>query len=266
MQQLEGRNAFVTGGASGIGFAIARSLAARGVRVALADIDAAAAHRAAETIEAGGGRAFAVHCDVTSQTSLSDAADAVESALGEVRIVVNNAGGFTVGPLEQTQRSDWEWLLELNVVGVVNGLHTFLPRLRAQGGEAHILNTASVSGHLPVAGLSIYTASKFAVVGLTECLRLELANSPIGVSVLCPGIVRTSLLETSLRHRPERHGGAGQGGIELGQLIEGGSDPAELGERVADAIESGEFYVFTHPHMRPAFERRFAEIVASQSD
>jgi len=266
MQHLDGKNAFVTGGASGIGFAIAQSLASRGVRVALADIDAAAAERAAEAIEARGGRAFAVHCDVTSEASLQGAADATESALGEVRIVVNNAGGFTVGALEDTKRSDWEWLLELNVVGVVNGLHTFLPRLRAQGGEAHVLNTASVSGHLPVAGLSIYTATKFAVVGLSECLRLELAGSEIGVSVLCPGIVRTSLLETSMRHRPERHGGAGQGGVELAQVIDGGSDPALLGAQVAEAIRSGAFYVFTHPHMRPAFERRFAEIIASQSE
>lgn len=266
MQNLNGKNAFVTGGASGIGLAIAESLASRGVGVALADIDPVSAQAAAERIVAAGGRACAVACDVTSEASLADAADAAASSLGEIRIVVNNAGAFAVGSLEDSKRSDWEWLLELNVIGVVNGLHTFLPRLKALGGEAHILNTASVSGHLPVAGLSIYTATKFAVVGLTECLRLELAETEIGVSVLCPGIVRTSLLETSQRHRPERHGGAGQSGVALKDVIEGGSEPAELGERVAAAIESGDFYVFTHPHMRPAFERRFAEILKSQSD
>jgi len=266
MQDLNGKNAFVTGGASGIGFAMAQSLASRGVAVALADIDPTAAEAAAARIEEGGGRACAVECDVTSESSLAKAADAAIARLGEIRIVINNAGAFTVGPLEETRRSDWEWLLELNVVGVVNGLHTFLPRLRAQGGEAHIVNTASVSGHLPVPGLSIYTASKFAVVGLSECLRLELADTPIGLSVLCPGIVRTSLLETSLRHRPDRHGGGAGGGVEMKSVIEGGSDPAELGERVASAIESGEFYVFTHPHLRPAFERRFAEILGSQTD
>lgn len=266
MKQLDGRNAFVTGGASGIGLAIAQSLASRGVGVALADIDPGSAEAAAQGIVAAGGRACAVACDVTSEASLAEAADAAAASLGEIRIVVNNAGAFTVGSLEESKRSDWDWLLELNVIGVVNGLHTFLPRLRAQGGEAHILNTASVSGHLPVAGLSIYTASKFAVVGLTECLRLELAGTDIGVSVLCPGIVRTSLLETSQRHRPERHGGSGRGGLEMKDVIESGSDPAHLGERVADAIEQGQFYVFTHPHMRPAFEKRFAEIVRVQSD
>ena len=266
MRELNGKNAFVTGGASGIGFAMAQSLANRGVAVAIADIDPAAAEAAAARIEQGGGRACAVESDVTSESSLERAADAAVAQLGEIRIVMNNAGAFTVAPLEETRRSDWEWLLELNVIGVVNGLPTFLPRLRAQGGEAHIVNTASVSGHLPVPGLSIYTASKFAVVGLSECLRLELTGTSIGLSVLCPGIVRTSLLETSQRHRPERHGGTGAGGVEMRSVIEGGTDPAELGERDAAAIENGEFYVFTHPHLRPAFDRRFAEILASQTD
>lgn len=263
MKDLNGKAAFVTGGASGIGLAIAKSLAARGAHVALADIDEAAAQAAASEIERAGGRAFGVHCDVTSEESLERAADAVAAELGDVRILVNNAGAFAVGGLETTSRSDWEWLLELNVIGVTNGLRLFLPRMRALGGDAHIVNTASVSGHIPVAGLSIYTASKFAVVGLTECLRLELADSPIGISVLCPGIVKTSLLETSPKHRPDRHGGVGAEPGPMQSVIESGSDPAELGEQVADAIQAGDFYVLTHPPLKGAFKARFDEILKS---
>lgn len=263
MKNLDGKVAFVTGGASGIGLAIARSLSKRGALVALADIDEQAARDAARDIEAEGGRAMGVRCDVTDEASLAAAADAVVAELGDVRILVNNAGAFAMGPLEATERSDWEWLLEINVVGVTNGLRLFLPRMRALDDECHVVNTASVSGHIPVAGLSIYTASKFAVVGLTECLRLELADTQIGLSVLCPGIVKTALLETSSRHRPERHGLVEGGASPMQAVVDGGTDPAELGEQLADAIVSGEFYVLTHPSLRPAFELRFEGIMKS---
>ncbi len=263
MQELNGKVAFVTGGASGIGLAIARSLAARGVAVAVADIDGAAADAAVKALQKNGATAFAVECDVTSQESIERAADAARDALGAVHIVVNNAGAFTVGALEDSSHSDWEWILDLNVHGVVNGLRVFLPRLKALGEPTHVVNTASVSGHIPVAGLSIYTASKHAVVGLTECLRLELADTQVGLSLLCPGIVKTSLLETSPRHRPERYGGAGDGVGPMGAVIESGTDPADVGEQVARAIEQGDFYVFTHPPLRPAFEARWGEILKS---
>ena len=263
MKDLEDKAAFVTGAASGIGRAIANSLARAGVAVAVADIDASAAEKASRDIEAAGGRAVAVACDVTSEASLEGAVDAAGEALGPIQLLVNNAGGFAASPLEQTQRRDWEWLLELNVLGVVNGLHTFLPRMRAHGGECHIVNTASVSGHIPTPNLSIYTASKFAVVGLSEVLRLELTGSPIGVSVLCPGIVKTDLLETSRRHRSERHGGSEAGtGVEMGAVIETGTDPAELGEQVIAGIVAGDFYIFTHAGVRPALEQRFQAILA----
>jgi NAD(P)-dependent dehydrogenase (short-subunit alcohol dehydrogenase family) len=261
MQDLNGRAAFVTGAASGIGRAIADSLAREGAAIAVADIDLAAAERASKEIEAAGGRAVPIHCDVTSEESLARAADAASEALGPIHVLVNNAGAFTVGVLEETQRKDWEWLLEINVIGVVNGLHTFLPRMRAHGEPSHIVNTASVSGHIPVGGLSIYTASKYAVVGLTECLRAELADSPIGVSVLCPGIVKTGLLESSDRLRPERHASTNERDKSMDAVIESGSDPAELGDQVAAGIKAGDFYIFTHANLRPVFETRFNEIL-----
>jgi NAD(P)-dependent dehydrogenase (short-subunit alcohol dehydrogenase family) len=262
MQDLNDKTAFVTGAASGIGRAIATSLAREGVAVAVADIDTDVASRTAAEIEAAGGRALGVACDVTSEDSLERAADAATDALGPIQLLVNNAGAFSASPIEQTRRRDWEWLLEINVLGVVNGLHTFLPRMRAHGRASHIVNTASVSGHIPAPHLSIYTASKFAVVGLSEVLRLELADSPIDVSVLCPGIVKTDLLETSRRHRPEKHGGSEAGtGVEMSAVVETGTDPAEIGGQVVDGIRAGDFYIFTHPGVRPALERRFQSIL-----
>ncbi|MBW2294832.1 MAG: SDR family NAD(P)-dependent oxidoreductase [Deltaproteobacteria bacterium] len=264
MQKLTGTTAFVTGGANGIGFAIARSLSKAGCSVALADIDAEALGRACEEIERDGGRAVGVTCNVTDRDSIEAAADQVSEALGPVQVLINNAGAFAYGPFEETQRSDWEWVLQLNVIGVVNGLHTFLPRMRAHGMPCHIVNTASVSGHIPVSGLSIYTASKFAVVGLTECLQLEFEGSEIAVSVLCPGIVKTGLLESSSRFRPEEFGGPSEpqtGG--MADVVQTGSDPAEIGEQVVEAIQRGDFYIFTHPGMREVLERRTQTLLSA---
>jgi NAD(P)-dependent dehydrogenase (short-subunit alcohol dehydrogenase family) len=264
MKDLRGRTAFITGGANGIGRAIAESFAREGVAVAIADIDPVAAATACKELEDSGARALAIGCDVTSEESLAQAADEVSKTLGPVHLLVNNAGAFTVCPLEGTTRRDWEWLLEINVLGVVNGLHAFLPGMKEHGEPAHIINTASVSGHIGVAGLSIYTASKFAVVGLSECLKLELAESPINVSVLCPGVVKTDLIESSLAHRPERHGGGDANvGDDVSGITAAGTDPAAIGDRVVQGIRSGEFYILTHPALRPAFQARFDGIMAA---
>jgi NAD(P)-dependent dehydrogenase (short-subunit alcohol dehydrogenase family) len=264
MQDIAGKAAFITGGANGIGRSIAESFVRAGASVAIADIDPTAAARTCSELEAEGARAVPVACDVTNPESLARAADEATEALGSIHLLVNNAGAFTAGPLEETVRKDWEWLLEINVLGVVNGLHTFLPRMRAHGQPSHIVNTASVSGHLGLQNLSIYTASKFAVVGLSESLSRELADSAIGVSVLCPGIVRTGLLESSREHRPDRHGGANAAAaLDVTSVVQTGTDPAAIGDQVVAGVRAGEFYILTHPELRPAFEARFARIMAA---
>ena len=263
MQELNQKGAFITGGANGIGLAIAKSLARRGTSVAIADIDLDAAVSASKQIESSGGKACAVACDVTKRESFEAAADAAVEAIGPIHVLVNNAGAFATGVLEDTKRSDWEWLLEINVIGVVNGLQTFIPRMRAHGQESHIVNTASISGHIATPGLSIYTATKFAVVGLSETLRLELADSDIGISILCPGVVKTGLIESSGRHRPARFGGAAEVAPGLADLIDSGIDPSEVGERVAKALLEKEFYIFTHPALRGVVEHRTDEILSS---
>jgi NAD(P)-dependent dehydrogenase (short-subunit alcohol dehydrogenase family) len=264
MNDLRGSTAFITGGANGIGRAIAECFAREGVAVAIADIDPVAAATACKELEDSGARALAIGCDVTSRESLDEAADEVSKTLGPVHLLVNNAGAFTVCPLEETTRRDWEWLPEINVLGVVNGLHAFLPGMKQHGEPAHIINTASVAGHIGGAGLSIYAASKFAVVGLSECLRLELAESPIDVSVLCPGVVKTGLIESSLENRPERHGGRDANiGEDVAGITAAGTDPAAIGDPVVEGIRAREFYIFTHPALRPAFEARFDGIMAA---
>ena len=267
MEDLQGKSAFVTGGANGIGRAIAESLAREGVAVAIADIDPRAAESACKDLEAAGARAIPIECDVTSEESLANALKKASDALGSIHLLVNNAGAFSVAPLEETERRDWEWLLEINVIGVVNGLRTFLPHMRAHGEPAHIVNTASVAGHIAGPGLSVYTASKFAVVGLTECLKAELAESTIGISVLCPGVVKTGLIESSRENRPDRHGGPdADPGVDVESITASGTDPAAIGEQVVSAVKSGEFYIFTHPDMKRIFEARFGRILDAQSN
>jgi NAD(P)-dependent dehydrogenase (short-subunit alcohol dehydrogenase family) len=265
MKELQGKSAFVTGGANGIGRAIAESFAREGVAVAIADIDPKAAELACKEIEATGARAIPIECDVTSEESLADGLEKASGAFGPIHLLVNNAGAFAVCPLEETERRDWEWLLEINVIGVVNGLRTFLPHMRAHGEPAHIINTASVAGHIAGPGVSVYTASKFAVVGLTECLRAELADSAIGISVLCPGIVKTGLIESSRENRPDRHGGReADPGVDVAPITANGTDPAAIGDQVISAVKADEFYIFTHPDMKPIFEARFGRILDAQ--
>ena len=264
MQDLRGKAAFVTGGANGIGRAIAEGFAREGVAVAIADIDAKAAEQTCKELVESGARAVPIECDVTSVESLANALEVASAALGSIHLLANNAGAFAVSPLEETERRDWEWLLEINVIGVVNGLHTFLPHMRDHGEPAHIINTASVAGHIAGPGFSAYTASKFAVVGLTECLNAELADSSIDVSVLCPGIVNTGLIDSSREHRPERHGGRGTDpGLDVASITASGTDPAAIGDQVVAAVKAGEFYIFTHPDLKPVFEARFGRILAA---
>ena len=262
MQEFAEKTAFITGGANGIGRAIAESFAREGAAVAIADIDPKAAEATCRELEASGARAIPITCDVTNAESMANAAAEVSKTLGPVHVLVNNAGAFTVSAFEETTRQDWEWLLGINVMGVVNGLHAFLPGMKAHGEPAHIVNTASVAGHIANPNMSIYTASKFAVVGLTECLKLELSDTPINVSVLCPGVVKTGLIESSLAHRPDRHGGQDANpGQDVRSITASGTDPSAIGDQVVRAVVANEFYILTHPELRPAFESRFGRIL-----
>ncbi len=201
MDNFEGKTAVVTGGASGVGLALASRLADLGARIVLADRDVAALATALDDLVARGAEAIAVPTDVAEPESLDRLADAVEAAFGHVHLLVNNAGILRPGSTWEQPLHDWQAVFGVNVYGIVHGLRTFVPRMLAHGEPCHVLNTASVGGLLASPYMAAYIASKHAAVAISECLALEVADSPMGVTVLCPGGVATSIYRREIERR-----------------------------------------------------------------
>ena len=269
MQELKDKVAFVTGGASGIGLGISQSLLGAGMRVVLADlrqdhIDAALARLR----EGGHGeRVRAVRVDVTDRAGLADAAAQTERAFGRVHVLVNNAGVGIQGPFDGISFADWDFGLAVNLGGVINGLQTFLPRIRAHGEGGHVVNTASLAALVPMpADFVIYVAAKAAVVTISETIRTALKADRIGVSVLCPGPVDTNIHEVAKNH-PERFpaGTAFAAAERTAAPVPFPSklSPAAVGARVLKAILEDELYVITHGEWRAAAEARHAALMAA---
>ena len=258
--ELQGRVAVVTGGASGVGSGLCRGFAAAGLAVVVADIDAAGAEGLAAELRDGGARALAVGVDVTEPESVEALARRTVDELGGVHIVCNNAGVIVGGPVQDATEEDWRWLLAVNLGGVINGCRAFVPHLRQHGPGGHIVNTASVGGFLATPGLAIYCTSKYAVIGFSEALRQERAPEGIGVSVLCPGNVRTNLLEAD-RNRPDALAPSGGRAVVLRDAIDSGVDPVELAEPVLRGIRDNAAYIFTHAEYREIIEKRFRGVL-----
>ncbi len=271
MRDLAGRTAFVTGAASGIGFALACAFAAEGMNVMLADIEAPALDAAVAQLREFAPRIAATACDVADFESVSGAAAATRARFGSVHVLCNNAGVAGGSGVAAISPATWRWVVDVNLMGVTHGLAAFLPTMRAHGEGGHVVNTASMAGLQANLGFSPYVATKYAVVGMSEGLAKELASEGIGVSVLCPGFVRTRIAE-SARNRPDRYGPAtrpapgGKAALLAQRLAENASaglDPAEVAARVLAAIRANELYVFTHPEMRDEADERFAGIDAA---
>ncbi len=268
MQELTGRNAFVTGGASGIGFAMAQAFLNEGMNVVIADVDAEALARAKAALSGSNARVLAVQLDVTDRAQYEAVARQVEAELGNVHVLCNNAGVYRGGALDAVTYADWDWVMGVNVGGVVNGLQTFLSRMERHGEGGHIVNTASMAGVTTSPGLGVYNTSKFAVVGMSEALRMDLAPHGIGVSVLCPGMVRTRILESE-RTRPEQFDVQVQTAQEaaaahseiMNLAMNTGIDPAEVAELVVQGIKNNLFYLFPHPEMKEAAQGRVTEML-----
>ena len=266
MREFHGKGAFVTGGASGIGLALGRELAKAGCRVMLADIEKAALDDARHSLEGLGPGVGSVVCDVADAGSMARAADQTIAELGKIHVLCNNAGVGGGSGADDISLDSWRWVLDVNLMGVVHGIHAFLPHMRAHGEPGHIVNTASMAGMLSDGGLgfSPYSASKYGIVAISEGLRAELAPHGIGVTVLCPGFVRTRIAEAG-RNRHDRYGpptASGRSAV-MTELVRAGIDPQSVAERTIAAIRRNRLYVFTHPQFRPAVAQRFADILAA---
>jgi NAD(P)-dependent dehydrogenase (short-subunit alcohol dehydrogenase family) len=273
MRELAGKTAFVTGGASGIGFALGRVFTEAGMNVMLADIEADALTVAVESLRDLARNVRGVACDVADSVSVECAAAASYEAFGKVHIVCNNAGVGGGSGIDDISLDTWRWVLDVNLMGVLHGIRTFLPHIRAHGEGGHIVNTASMAGMNNGLGFSPYSASKSAVVNMSEGLATQVAPLGIGVTVLCPGFVRTRI-SASGRNRPERYGptqtpdpasSAGQISAKLAELASSGLDPIDVAARVLAAIRENELYVFTHPgaSWRSELAERFDAILTA---
>jgi NAD(P)-dependent dehydrogenase (short-subunit alcohol dehydrogenase family) len=203
MENVEGTVAFITGGASGIGLGMAKVFSSAGMKVVIADIRQDHLDQAMSSFERAGDMIHPIKLDVTDRDAMENAAQETLQTFGKVHVLCNNAGVNLFGPIQQATYEDWDWVLSVNLGGVINGVQTFLPRIRSHGEGGHIVNTASMSGIYVSGGVGVYTTSKFAVVGLSEALCLDLQPDNIGVSVLCPGFVNSKIYDCG-RTRPDR--------------------------------------------------------------
>lgn len=269
MKDVNGKVAFVTGGASGIGLGIAQAFLDAGMRVMIADLRQDHLDAALALLRNAGaaGNVHGLQVDVTDRAALARAADEAERQFGRVHVLVNNAGVGIQGPFEAITYADWDFGLAVNLGGVINGLQTFLPRIRAHGEGGHIVSTASLAALTPMpANFVIYTAAKAAVINISETIRAELRGYKIGVSVLCPGPVATNIHEVA-KNRPERYrtGSAFESAERAAAPVAFPSQlsPLTVGQRVLRGVMHDELYIITHGEWRAATEARHAAILAA---
>jgi NAD(P)-dependent dehydrogenase (short-subunit alcohol dehydrogenase family) len=265
MQDLAGKTAFVTGAASGIGLGIATALAQAGVKVMLCDIEESALAAACERLRATNADVDAVRADVSLKAELQAAADAVIARYGKVHILVNNAGVVGGGAYGAWTDAAWDWTLGVNLMAVIWGIEIFGPLIEQHGEGGQIVSTASIAG-LISGGSGAYNVSKYGVVALSEGLRVELAPRGIGVSVLCPGFIRTQIIDAA-RNRPARFTQVtpppppvSERTSAVRERVAQGIDPAYVGELVREGIENDWPYIFTDNEFEPMIEARFAAI------
>jgi len=268
MKDFAGRTAFVTGGAHGIGIGLVRALLAEGCKVAIADIRKDSIEQTLRAVN--NPMAMGVEIDVGSRAAMKRAADEVEAKFGTVSLLFNNAGINLFQTIEDSSYDDWDWVMGVNLHGPINGVTTFAPRMIAAGAGGYIVNTASMAGFLAAGVPGIYNTTKFAVRGMSECLRASLAPHGIGVSVLCPGLVK-SYIYASDDIRPERlKGGAKpvdrKNVQRLADVHEFGMEPDVVAARVLEAMRENRFHIFTHPEFKEELRGLFDEILADFRD
>ena len=270
MNDLEGQVALITGAASGIGLGLARAFAAAQMRVALADVRADALDVAARSLAVRGASVLALELDVTDRSAWSALPDQIERQLGPVRVLASNAGVNFVGPTQEATYEDWDFCLGVNLGGAINAIRTFVPRMIRQGAPGHLIITSSVSGLFANGGAGVYTTSKFALMGLAESLRADLAGHGIGVSVLCPGPVQSELFESTAAVRPAALAPTGSVPITPPGVTRSDTPifataltPDEVGRCVLRAVRRNDLYVMSHPEIHSMLQARSDALLAA---
>jgi NAD(P)-dependent dehydrogenase (short-subunit alcohol dehydrogenase family) len=273
MKDVEGKVAFITGGDSGIGLGIARACADAGMKVVITYRTQTHLDDAMKYLDKAGNRVHAINLDVTDRTAMEKAAAETIHVFEKVHVVVNNAGVAIIGGLSTATYDDWDWGMSVNATGVFNGVRTFLPRIQSHGEGGQVVATSSLAGLLGHGPAGVYTASKFAVVGMMEALRNELADTNIGVSVFCPGLVNTNI-GSSNRNRPATLADSGfkpdpkmmaRIPKEMREMRgpPPGMDAFEAGQRVLQGMRDNDLYILTTPEYEQEFQARGEAIVAS---
>jgi NADP-dependent 3-hydroxy acid dehydrogenase YdfG len=268
MTDVSGKVAFITGGGSGVGFGQARVFAEAGCKVAIADIRKDHLAEAMDYFNSVDVEVMPIELDITDRDAYGKAADSVESWLGPVQLLFNTAGVSIFGPLQDATPEDWEWNINVNLWGMINGIQTFLPRMLERGDDCHIVNTASMSAFVSLPRTGIYCTTKMAVRGLSECLAMDLAETNVKVSMLCPGAVNTNIHESVLS-RPKHLANTGYYGANpevfaaLKQVIEVGMEPETLAQYVLQGIRNNDLYILPFPEFRGTLEEIHQRVMAA---
>lgn len=270
MEELNGKTVIISGGAEGIGLGIAQEMGRQGMNVVIADINEEQLQHAKQHLEESGIPVLALTLDVTDSTQWATVAEQAIERFGKVHMLVNNAGvGGAPSPIDTSTESDWRWVVDVNLMGVVFGAQAIIPLLKAHGEGGWVINVASMAGFMALPMASAYSATKAAVVAMSEGWHAELQEHDIHVSVLCPGFVKTRINLSQRNKQSQYQSDDGTGEIstkdsELGNqmqsIIDAGSSPQLIAERVVEAIAAKELYIITHPNFGPAVQARFAAI------
>ncbi len=267
MKDLAGKVAFITGGGSGVALGQAKVCAGEaGMKVVIADIRRDHLDQALDHFRGRNLPVHGIHLDITDRAAYARAADEAERVFGPVQLLMNTAGVSQFGPVEKATYDDWDWQIDVNLKGMINGVQTFMPRMIERGQGGHIVNTASMSAFVALPTTAIYCTTKYAARGFSESLRIELDKYGIGVSCLCPGGVNTNIHE-SVVSRPERYAQTGYYGRDpevfarLKAVIEGGFDPVDLARVVIEAVRRNEFWILPYPEFVPMMEQKNQEII-----
>jgi NAD(P)-dependent dehydrogenase (short-subunit alcohol dehydrogenase family) len=271
MKDVAGKVAFITGGASGLGFGMAQAFSAAGMRVVIADIRQDHLDEALRHFAQSGARVHGVRVDVTDRKAMERAADEAERVFGKVHVLCNNAGINLFNDIAVATYDDWDWILGVNLGGVVNGVQTFIPRIRKHGEGGHIVNTGSMASFISGPNAGIYTCSKFAVRGLSEALRWSLAPHGISVSVVCPGLVDSQIYESDQIRPANLSATSGPADPQFMARLadlhhDAGMRPLEAGQKVLRGMQRNDFYIFTHPEFKEELREIFEEALDSLPD